>query len=54
MSTDGQAIVEENGYIPLDATEAYAGTTPEGKVVVAGSSSVSPVMEKLKKKHILQ
>ncbi|MDD3220447.1 MAG: substrate-binding domain-containing protein [Lachnospiraceae bacterium] len=52
MSTDGQAIVEENGYIPLDATEAYAGTTPEGKVVVAGSSSVSPVMEKLKEAYL--
>ena len=27
--------------------EAYAGTKPSGKVVVGGSSSVSPVMEKL-------
>ena len=49
LSSDGQAIVEEDGYIAVDdAAEAYAGTSPEGTVVVAGSSSVSPVMEKLK------
>lgn len=48
LSSDGQAIVGED-YIPVDdAAEAYAGTSPEGSVVVAGSSSVSPVMEKLK------
>lgn len=47
VSTEGQAIVEEEGYIAIDNTEAYAGTSPSGKVVVGGSSSVSPVMEKL-------
>lgn len=47
MSSEGQAIVEENGYIPLDDTKAFEGTNPEGKAVVGGSSSVSPVMEKL-------
>lgn len=48
LSSDGQAIVGED-YIPVDdAAEVYAGTSPEGSVVVAGSSSVSPVMEKLK------
>ena len=31
-----------------EEAEAYAGTKPEGKVVVAGSASVTPVMEKLK------
>lgn len=48
MSTEGQAVVEEAGYIPVEGTQAYAGSKPEGKVVVAGSSSVAPVMEKLK------
>ncbi|HJB17421.1 MAG TPA: substrate-binding domain-containing protein [Candidatus Blautia excrementipullorum] len=49
MSSDGQQIVEDNGYIKADAeAEAYAAGEAEGKVVVAGSSSVSPVMEKLK------
>lgn len=47
LSSKGQAIVEENGYIPLDDATAFEGTEPEGKAVVGGSSSVSPVMEKL-------
>lgn len=47
MSADGQAVVEEEGYIPVSDVQAYAGTQPEGKAVVGGSSSVSPVMEKL-------
>lgn len=47
MSTEGQAVVEENGYIAVDDVEAYAGTKPAGKCVIGGSSSVSPVMEKL-------
>ena len=47
MSTEGQAVVADNGYIPVTDTEAYAATDAEGKVVVAGSSSVTPVMEKL-------
>lgn len=48
MSEEGQDIVEENGYIKIDdAAEPYAGTKPEGKIVIAGSSSVTPVMEKL-------
>lgn len=47
MSEEGQAVVAEEGYIPLDGAEAYAGEAPAGKVVVGGSSSVSSVMEKL-------
>lgn len=52
MSADGQAIVEENHYIKVADAEAYAGSAPEGKIVVAGSSSVSPVMEKLKEAYL--
>ena len=52
MSADGQAIVEENHYIKASDAEAYAGSAPAGKVVVAGSSSVSPVMEKLKEAYL--
>ena len=49
MSADGQQIVEDNGYIKAETEgETYAAGDAEGKVVVAGSSSVSPVMEKLK------
>ena len=48
MSADGQQIIEDNGYIKVDTeAEAYESTNPSGKVVVAGSSSVTPVMEKL-------
>lgn len=47
MSTEGQAVVEEEGYIPVEGVEAYAGSAPAGSCVVGGSSSVSPVMEKL-------
>ena len=48
MSQEGQAVVEENGYIPVADVEAFSGGTASGDVVVAGSSSVTPVMEKLK------
>ena len=47
MSTEGQKIVADNGYIPVADTKAYDGTKPSGSAVVGGSSSVSPVMEKL-------
>ena len=47
MSEEGQKIVEEEGYIPVADVKAYEGTKPAGDVVVGGSSSVSPVMEKL-------
>lgn len=49
LSAEGQKIVEDNGYIAAAAdAAAYAGSKPSGKIVVAGSSSVTPVMEKLK------
>lgn len=51
LSSDGQAVVEENGYIPLDDTKAYKSTVDSGKIVVSGSSSVTPVMEKLKEAY---
>lgn len=52
MSADGQQIIEDNGYIKAEAeAEAYEAADVEGKVVVAGSSSVSPVMEKLKEAY---
>ena len=48
MSADGQKIIEDNGYIPVDeGAAAYQASNAKGKVVVGGSSSVSPVMEKL-------
>lgn len=47
MSTEGQQVVADEGYIPVAEVEAYAGEAPEGSCVVGGSSSVSPLMEKL-------
>ena len=47
MSTEGQEVVSGEGYIPVSGVEAYAGEAPEGSCVVGGSSSVSPLMEKL-------
>ena len=52
LSQEGQAVVEDSGYIPLDGSPAYSGTKPSGKIVVAGSSSVTPVMEKLKEAYL--
>lgn len=53
LSEEGQAVVEENKYIPMDEVEAYESNGAEGKVTVSGSSSVSPVMEKLKEAYEL-
>lgn len=48
MSADGQAVVEDNNYIAVvDNATAFTPADVSGKVVVAGSSSVTPVMEKL-------
>lgn len=48
LSAEGQTIVNDNKYIEVNETaQAYAGLKPQGKIVIAGSSSVSPVMEKL-------
>ena len=47
LSDDGQTVVEGKGYVSLGGSGAYAGGGVSGKVTVAGSSSVSPVMEKL-------
>ena len=52
MSKQGQEIVSD-GYIAVDDAAAdFAGTQPEGKIVVAGSSSVTPVMEKLQEAYL--
>lgn len=52
MSEDGQKVVEDNGYISQGNDGAYESTGLSGKVVVGGSSSVTPVMEKLKEAYV--
>ena len=51
MSAEGQAVVEEEGYIPVEGAEAFTSTNPSGSVTISGSSSVSPLMEKLKEAY---
>ncbi len=46
LSKDGQALATEEGYVGSEG-EDYISTQPEGKITVGGSSSVSPLMEKL-------
>ena len=52
LSTEGQAVVSESGYIALDNVQAYAGSKSAGKVSIAGASSITPVMEKLKEAYL--
>lgn len=51
LSEEGQKVVSENGYIALEDVAAFESNGAEGKAVVAGSSSVSPIMEKLKEAY---
>ncbi len=51
MSAEGQKVVEDNNCISQEAGEAFTSNNASGKVVVAGSSSVTPVMEKLKEAY---
>lgn len=52
LSAGGQAVVEETGYIPaLNETKNFEGLDVSGTVTVSGSSSVAPVMQKLKEAY---
>lgn len=52
LSADGQAVVEKNGYISEGNTGAYQASGQKGKITIGGSSSVTPVMEKLKEAYV--
>ena len=52
-SEEGQKVVEENGYVSEGNTGSYVKSNLSGKIVVAGSSSVTPVMEKLKESYLV-
>lgn len=47
LSKDGQEIVNKDYVEAVDNAEPFAGAKGKGKVKVGGSTSVSPVMEKL-------
>ncbi len=48
MSSEGQQIIGENNYVPVEDVQRYEPNGAAGKIIVAGSSSVSSIMEKLK------
>ncbi|MDR1070947.1 MAG: substrate-binding domain-containing protein [Gracilibacteraceae bacterium] len=47
LSAAGQEVVAANHYIAVETGGSYRSAQPSGRIVVAGSSSVTPVMEKL-------
>lgn len=51
LSDDGQAIIGEEGYIKAVSGNTYEASRMEGKITIAGSTSVAPVMEKLAEKY---
>lgn len=53
MSDEGQVVVEDSHYISQGSRGAYTSGNLSGKVVIAGSSSVTPVMEKLKEAYVV-
>jgi phosphate transport system substrate-binding protein len=52
MSANGQDVVEGNGYIKVNDQGSFDAPQISGKIVVAGSSSVTPIMEKLKEAYV--
>lgn len=52
LSEQGQKVVEDNGYISQGNNGAYTASNQSGKITVGGSSSVTPVMEKLKEAYV--
>lgn len=47
QSQKGQAICQEEGYIPIENKGVYEKRDMEGKISVSGSSSVTPLLEKM-------
>ncbi len=53
MSPEGQAIAEENGFIAVEAGESITSEQMEGEIMIGGSTSVTPLMEKLKEAYLV-
>ena len=54
MSAQGQKVIVDNGYVAVNEKAApFAAKRVAGKVVAAGSSSIAPIMEKLKEAYLL-
>ena len=52
LSDEGQKIVRSMGYISESSRGAFTASQISGRIVVAGSTSVAPVMEKLKEAYL--
>lgn len=52
LSQQGQQIIEHAKYMAVDQPVAFNSTSPKGKVTISGSSSVAPVIEKLKEAYL--
>lgn len=52
LSDEGQKVISDNGYVEVDDKTTYTTSNESGKIVIAGSSSVTPVMEKLKEAYL--
>ena len=51
LSEEGQAIVKESSFIPIENSGPFRGGEAAGKAVIGGSTSVAPVMEKLQEAY---
>lgn len=51
MSNEGQNVIEKNNYISVNQGKTFESNMSYEKIVIAGSSSVSPVIEKLKEEY---
>ena len=54
LSADGQKIISQSYINIADNAIPYQANKPSGKIVVAGSSSIAPIMEKLKEVYLQQ
>lgn len=51
LSQEGQKLVENTGYIPLNSDYNYKKTDFEGNISISGSTSITPIMEVLKEEY---
>ena len=47
LSNEGQEIVKNNGYVSVDAKAKFTSKKPKGDLLISGSTSITPLMEKL-------
>lgn len=53
LSKDGQKVVENEKFITVKGNEKeYVSKGKKGKIVISGSTSITPLMEKLKENYI--